>query len=167
MSDADAMGPPDPADRPAEPSAPETDRERLVRLANLLFTAARTGDVALLREAMAGGAPADLTNQNGDSLVMLASYHGHAEATRVLLEAGADVDQFNDRGQTPLSGATFKGYAEVVATLLEFGADPRAGSPPPVSVAVMFSRDDLLALFDAADARRAQGDGDGASADQS
>jgi len=136
-----------------DPAAAE--QARLARLANLLFGAARQGDVALLREAMAGGAPPDLTNQNGDSLVMLAAYHGHAEAVRVLLEAGATVDQLNDRGQSPLSGATFKGFAEVVATLLEFGADPGAGTPPPVSVAVVFGREDLLALFEARSARDA------------
>ncbi len=129
--------------------APESEQERLARLANLLFHAARQGDVGLLREATSAGAPPDLTNQNGDSLVMLAAYYGHAEAVEVLLQAGALVDQINDRGQTPLSGATFKGYADVVETLLRFGADPGGGSPPPVSVAVMFGREDLLALFEA------------------
>jgi len=136
--------------------AAETERERLTRLANLLFQAARNGDVALLREATTGGAPADLTNQSGDSLVMLAAYYGHAEAVQVLCEAGAWVDQVNDRGQTPLSGAVFKGYADVVETLLRFGADPAAGSPPPVSVAVMFGREDLLALFEAAQRSRGE-----------
>lgn len=138
--------------------AGESDQERLTRLANLLFQAARQGDVGLLREATEGGAPPDLTNQNGDSLVMLAAYHGHAEAVEVLLRAGAFADQINDRGQTPLSGATFKGYADVVETLLRFGADPAAGSPPPVSVAVLFGREDLLALFEARQRSRSEGD---------
>ena len=133
----------------------ESEQDRLARLANLLFQAARNGDSTLLREATAGGAPADLANQNGDSLVMLAAYHGHAEAVSVLLEAGGAVDQINDRGQTPLGGATFKGYVDVVETLLRFGADPGAGSPPALTMAVMFSRDDLLELFDAAQRRRA------------
>ncbi len=124
------------------------EQERLLRLANMLFQAARTGDAALLQEATSGGAPPDLANQNGDTLLMLAAYHGHEAAVRVLLEAGAAVDQLNDRGQTPLGGATFKGFTDVVRTLLAHGADPGAGSPPAVTVAVRFSRDDLLALFD-------------------
>src|SRR5688500_326802 len=37
------------------------DDARLRELANLLFAAARNGDVALLTEAMDGGAPPDLT----------------------------------------------------------------------------------------------------------
>ncbi len=135
---------------PAEPRPGETERERLVRLANVLFQAARNGDAGLLAEATAGGAPADLANQNGDTLLMLSAYHGHVDAVRTLLAAGATVDQLNDRGQTPLAGATFKGYAEVIDVLLEHGADPQAGSPPAVTVALMFSKDDLLARFDAA-----------------
>jgi ankyrin repeat protein len=138
-----------PADGPETPPGPDDEQERLARLANLLFQAARNGDAALLHEATSGGAPPDLANQNGDTLLMLAAYHGHEPAVRVLLQAGASVDQLNDRGQTPLGGATFKGFGDVVQTLLEFGADPQAGSPPAISVAVMFSRDDLLPLFDA------------------
>ena len=55
------------------------------------------------------GVPADLTNDRGDSLVMLAAYHGHADAVRALLARGAEADRVNDRGQTPLAGAVFKG----------------------------------------------------------
>lgn len=124
------------------------EQDRLAALAGELFAAARQGNVALLAEAMAGGAPPDLTNQNGDTLVMLAAYYGHAEAVRVLLGAGAQVDLINDRGQTPLAGATFKGFADVVEALLQAGADPYAGSPPAITTAMMFERDDLIALFD-------------------
>lgn len=147
MTHEDASGP---AHHPADAQEGESERDRLVRLANLLFQAARNGDAALLGEATAGGAPADLANQNGDTLLMLAAYHGHVDAVRTLLAAGATVDQLNDRCQTPLAGATFKGYDGVIDALLEHGADPQAGSPPAVTVALMFSRDDLLARFDAA-----------------
>ncbi len=139
---------PDPAASAGTPPAAETEQQRLTGLASLLFEAARKGDVDLLREATSGGAPPDLCNQSGDSLVMLAAYHGHAGAVEVLLEAGAQVDLMNDRAQTPLGGATFKGYGDVVATLLRFGADPAAGSPSAISMAVMFDREDLLTLFD-------------------
>lgn len=130
----------------------EREHERLARLANLLFEAARTGDAALLAEAMAGGAPADLANQHGDSLLMLATYHGHVDAARVLLDAGATVDLPNDRGQTPLGGVVFKGHTELAGLLLERGADPRAGAPAAVGMALMFERDDILALIEARDA---------------
>lgn len=127
----------------------ETEQERLERLANLLFQAARNGDAATLQEAVQGGAPVDLANQNGDTLLMLAAYHGRVDAARVLLEAGASVDQVNDRGQTPLAGVVFKGFTDVAALLLDHGADPQAGTPPAVSMAVLFGRDDVLQLIEA------------------
>jgi ankyrin repeat protein len=80
--------------------------------------------------------------------VMLAAYHGHAEAVRVLLERGADPNRTNDRGQTPIAGAVFKGETEVVRALLAGGADPHAGSPSAVATARMFGQDEVLALFD-------------------
>ena len=93
------------------------------------------------------GVPADLTNDRGDSLVMLAAYHGHADAVRALLARGADADRVNDRGKTPLAGAVFKGETDVVKALLEGGADPAAGTPSAVDTARMFARTELLELF--------------------
>ena len=46
--------------------------------AHALFQAAREGNTELLGSYLAAGAPAALTNAAGDSLVMLAAYHGHA-----------------------------------------------------------------------------------------
>jgi ankyrin repeat protein len=93
------------------------------------------------------GVPANLTNDRGDTLVMLAAYHGHAETVRVLLARGAEPGRINDRGQTPLAGAAFKGEYEVVKALLEGGADPKGGTPSAVDTARMFGRAELLELF--------------------
>ena len=57
-------------------------------LAHTLFQAAREGDTALLRAYLDAGAPATLTNSAGDSLLMLAAYHGHAETVQVILAYG-------------------------------------------------------------------------------
>lgn len=124
------------------------EQQRLAQLAKLLFEAARTGDVALLSDAMAGGAPANLMNPSGDTLVMLAAYHGHTEAVRILLAAGAHPDQMNDRGQTPLGGVAFKGNREVAEVLLQAGADPYGGSPSAMAMAIMFDHTELIELFD-------------------
>ena len=63
-----------------------------------------------------------------DTLLMLASYHGHRETTEVLLSRGADPNVPNDRGQTPLAGAVFKGDIDIIEALLKHGADP-GGQP--------------------------------------
>ncbi|MFD5660907.1 ankyrin repeat domain-containing protein [Streptomyces hirsutus] len=121
----------------------------VVELATKIFDMARSGRTEELVAYVDAGVPADLTNDRGDSLVMLAAYHGHAGAVRALLERGADVDRINDRGQTPLAGAAFKGDTEVVKALLQGGADPAAGTPSAVDTARMFDRAELLELFGA------------------
>lgn len=121
----------------------------VVELATKLFDMARTGRTRTLASYVDAGVPADLTNDRGDSLVMLAAYHGHAATVRALLARGADADRVNDRGQTPLAGAVFKGEGEVIKALLEGGADPSAGTPSAIDTARMFGKTELLELFGA------------------
>ena len=126
----------------------ELDPE-VVELAAKIFELARQGDAEALAAYVDAGVPANLTNDRGDSLVMLAAYHGHAEAVAALLARGAEADRANDRGQTPLAGAVFKGEDAVIKALLAGGADPSAGAPSAVDTARMFGKTDLLALFGA------------------
>ncbi|MCB5282162.1 ankyrin repeat domain-containing protein [Arthrobacter sp. AL08] len=121
--------------------------EETLALAHRLFDAARQGDSATLGSYLAAGAPAGLTNTAGDSLLMLAAYHGHADAVRLILAHGGDANTANDRGQTPLAGAVFKGYTEVSRVLVDAGADPDAGTPSARAAAQMFERNDILALL--------------------
>ncbi|ADI05412.1 ankyrin-like protein [Streptomyces bingchenggensis BCW-1] len=123
----------------------------VLQLAAKVFDLARHGDTDTLAAYVDAGVPANLTNDKGDSLLMLAAYHGHAATVSSLLRRGADPDRPNERGQTPISGAAFKGEEEVVRVLLAGGADPRTGSPSAVEAARMFGRRDLLALFGAAE----------------
>ncbi|KUF14207.1 ankyrin repeat domain-containing protein [Streptomyces silvensis] len=122
----------------------------VVELAGKVFDLARAGDTDALAAYVDAGVPVNLTNDNGDSLLMLAAYHGHAAAVRALVERGADADRANDKGQTPLAGAVFKGSDDVVRALLDGGADPAAGTPSAIDTARMFGKAELLALFGAA-----------------
>ncbi|MER5397234.1 ankyrin repeat domain-containing protein [Streptomyces sp. NPDC002599] len=125
----------------------EAPDPEVVELATKIFDLARRGETETLVAYVDAGVPADLTNDRGDSLVMLAAYHGHADAVRALLERGAEADRVNDRGQTPLAGAVFKGEEAVIRVLLTAGADPAAGTPSAVDTARMFAKTDLLELF--------------------
>ncbi|MFE3519499.1 ankyrin repeat domain-containing protein [Streptomyces sp. NPDC059166] len=127
----------------------ETPDPEVVELATKVFGLARSGDADALAAYVDAGVPADLSNDRGDSLLMLAAYHGHAEAVTALAKRGADPGRPNDRGQTPLAGAVFKGEREVIDALLAAGADPAAGTPSAVDTARMFGKDDLLDLFGA------------------
>ncbi|WP_371597134.1 ankyrin repeat domain-containing protein [Streptomyces sp. NBC_00564] len=125
----------------------EAPDPEVVELATKIFDLARRGETEALLAYVDAGVPANLTNDRGDSLVMLAAYHGHAEAVRALLERGAEADRINDRGQTPLAGAVFKGEEAVIRVLLDGGADPAAGTPSAVDTARMFAKAELLELF--------------------
>ncbi|MEU5978107.1 ankyrin repeat domain-containing protein [Streptomyces sp. NPDC047315] len=125
----------------------ESPDPEVIELATKVFDLARRGETEALAAYVDAGVPANLTNDRGDTLVMLAAYHGHTAAVEALLARGAEPDRPNDRGQTPLAGAVFKGEDEVVRVLLAHGADPRAGTPSAVDTARMFGKTELLRLF--------------------
>jgi ankyrin repeat protein len=133
---------------PTPGTEPAHDPE-VLQLAAKVFDLARQGGTPTLAAYVDAGVPANLTNDRGDSLLMLAAYHGHAEAVTALLDRGADPDRVNDRGQTPLAGAVFKGEDAVIRALLDGGADPAAGTPSAIETAQMFDKKDLLRLFGA------------------
>lgn len=126
------------------PNAQPAADQEMLDLAERLFDAARAGNTELLRTYVGAGVPATLTNSAGDSLLMLAAYHGHAGTAALLIELGADANTLNDRGQSPLAGAVFKGYADVVRVLMAAGADPDAGNPSARATAAYFQRTELL-----------------------
>lgn len=141
----------DPTDRPEQAGHREQEPEpgpEVLELAAKVFNLARDGGTDTLAAHVDAGVPVNLCNDKGDTLVMLAAYHGHAPTVAALLERGADPDRPNDRGQTPLAGAVFKGEQEVIDALLDGGADPAAGTPSAVDTARMFGQDGLVARFE-------------------
>jgi hypothetical protein len=119
--------------------------ERLVELAHQMFDLARAGETERLGAYVEAGVPVDLTDASGNTMLMLAAYHGHAATVAMLARKGAEVNRVNDRGQSPLAGAVFKGEHEVVSALLSAGADPDAGTPTARETALMFGQPDLFA----------------------
>ncbi len=112
----------------------------VVELAHQLLDLARDGAIERLLAYVDAGVPCDLTDAQGNTLLMLAAYHGHADVVRALAARGADIDALNDRGQSPLAGAVFKGEDNVVSVLLDAGADPDVGSPSARATAEFFGR---------------------------
>ncbi|MEV6401154.1 ankyrin repeat domain-containing protein [Streptomyces sp. NPDC051907] len=125
----------------------EAPDPEVIELATKVFDLARQGETETLAAYIDAGVPANLTNDRGDTLVMLAAYHGHAAAVEALIARGAEPDRANDRGQTPLAGAVFKGEDAVIRALLAGGADPEAGTPSAMDTARMFGKTELLELF--------------------
>ncbi|HSP36242.1 MAG TPA: ankyrin repeat domain-containing protein [Frankiaceae bacterium] len=115
--------------------------------AHMLFDLARDGEAARLAEYLDAGLSSNLTNDKGDTLLILASYRGHPETVRTLLDHGADVTRVNDRGQTALAAAVFKQSEPTVRLLLAADADPADGSPSAIETARFFDLPAMVALL--------------------
>lgn len=113
----------------------------LVALANQLFDYARENRADALAAYLDAGAPLELRNSNGDTMLTLAAYHHASDVVQLLLERGAHIEHANDRGQRALACAVFKQDASVTALLLAAGADPDAGQPSGRQTAQMFGWD--------------------------
>jgi ankyrin repeat protein len=117
------------------------------QLARQLFDLARQGDSDALEPYLAAGIPANLRDEAGNTLLMLAAYHGHAATVRMLARHGADVDRLNDDGRSPLAGAVFRQHRAVVVALVDLGASPTSGAPSAVATARLFDQTELLPLL--------------------
>jgi len=116
-----------------------------------MFDAARNGDSELLLQAVDAGLPINMTNDKGNTLLMLAAYAGHNELVDGLLARKADPDSLNDMGQSIVAGAVFKGHDEIVRTLMKAGANPRLGKPTAIEAAHMFNKKELMEVLGAKD----------------
>lgn len=125
--------------------------QETVDFAHRIFDAARNDQSELLLAAVDAGLPVNLTNEKGNTLLMLTAYSGHLELTKQLLERKADPNRLNDNGQSIVAGCVFKGHDDIVRFLVERGADVRLGKPNAIQTAHMFGRQDLMELLGARD----------------
>jgi ankyrin repeat protein len=112
---------------------------------------ARRGQTDQLEVQLAAGISVNLTNDVGDTLLILAAYHAHLDTVEMLLRSGADHARTNRRGQSALSCAVFRRDCGIVTALLAAGADSRVGAQSALDIARFFGLEemaDLLALGD-------------------
>jgi ankyrin repeat protein len=130
-------------------NAPGPIDPEVIELAGRVFDLARTGATDELGAYVDAGVPVNLTNDKGDTLLVLAAYHCHPDTVGALLDRGADHSRVNDRGQTALAAAVFRRSAESVRRLLAAGADPDAGGQSARATAVFFELSDMTDLLEA------------------
>ncbi|ONI78541.1 hypothetical protein BWI15_01340 [Kribbella sp. ALI-6-A] len=114
------------------------EQQRNLRI--IVMDLARAGSTGELAEFLDHGVAVDEQDELGNSLLMLASYHGHVETVEMLLCRGADPNRLNSRNQAPIAGALFKGEREIVARLKEAGADLDLGTPTARQAAEAFQQ---------------------------
>lgn len=99
-----------------------------------LCDAAAAGDMARLRQLLAGGASEDSADEDGTTALMAAAFAGESAIVRLLLERGADPDLQDESGLTALMNAVIGNgemdldgghliYQEIVEALLAADAD--------------------------------------------
>jgi ankyrin repeat protein len=59
--------------------------EEAAEFTEQVFNKAREGDAAMMAALLTKGLPPNLRNHKGDTLLMLAAYHGHVDTVKVLL----------------------------------------------------------------------------------
>ena len=131
---------------PHDSRPPQLSDEELA-YAHSLFDAARNGDTEYLRQAVTAGVPVNLSNEKGDTLLILAAYRENEETVAMLLEAGADTERVSSMGFTALLCAVFRGNEPMTRWLLEAGAGQATGNQHAQDVARVFGQEHLLPLL--------------------
>jgi ankyrin repeat protein len=114
--------------------------EQQVRVGAIVADLARAGETTAVEEFLDHGVSVDQQDESGNSLLMLAAYHGNLETVKALVRRGADPDLCNVRNQSPIVGALFKGEADIVTVLKAAGADLDIGTPCARDAARMFGQ---------------------------
>jgi uncharacterized protein len=117
------------------------------QLEEYFFDAARRGDRDMLKEFADAGYDLNTRTEKGYTAMILAAYHGHAEATELLLASGADPCAKDRRGNTALMGAIFRGEFAIARRLIDADCQPdqrnNAGQTAAM-YAALFGRTELL-----------------------
>ena len=92
-----------------------------------LHFAAQDGDMARVRQLLAGGRSPNGFDEISYTPLHYAAESGHIDIMRVLMEAGADVNAHDEAriGNTPLRAVAGDCSLAVATLLVEYGADPR------------------------------------------
>lgn len=91
-----------------------------------LIGSIKKGDVASVRDLLAGGVTPNARGEDGGSALLLAIAQNEREIIQSLLDSGANVNEKDEDGDTPLMIAGICGRAGIVQELLARGADVNA-----------------------------------------
>ena len=88
---------------------------------------AQDGSLEAVQLFLRAGMKPNVTNQNGETPLLVAARYGREPVAKVLLAAGADPNVKDAKfGGTPLHWAAVNGYPGIVKLLLDKGADLKA-----------------------------------------
>lgn len=94
--------------------------------ASALLQAARDGDLAGVKQALAAGAPIESRDADGRTPLLLATHGRHLPVALWLIERGADVNAQDKQRDSAFLLAGARGHTEIVRAALQAGADLRS-----------------------------------------
>ncbi|KAI0222932.1 L-asparaginase [Lamellibrachia satsuma] len=106
-------------------SAEEVKLLRDAIFPSLLCSAARQGNIDMLKELREAGADLSLGNSDGRTVLHIATCEGHIELVRYVLEYGASVHMRDRYGHSPLDDAIFFHRNDIIKLLRDTGAHLR------------------------------------------
>mmetsp|Transcript_54935 Transcript_54935/g.101676 ORF Transcript_54935/g.101676 Transcript_54935/m.101676 type:complete len:317 (-) Transcript_54935:215-1165(-) len=91
-------------------------KDRSPQSAEKLIAAAKSGDIATVRECLASNVDPDASSK-GVTALYVAAEQGKLDVVEELLKNGADVNKGGKDGQTPLQAAFLRGHRDVLKVL--------------------------------------------------
>ena len=126
--------------------------------AQVLTSAAASGDLAKVRNALSSGVSVNARDERGRTALLSAAAAGHLDVVQALIDAKADVNATDSSGLSPLIAATQRADPDMARVLLAAGADPNLihrGFGTALEVAERNGDQALVALLRAHGARGA------------
>lgn len=120
---------------------------------NALFRAVLRGNVGGVARAIQRGGNVEITNSNGEPVLVLAGRLGLLNVSDLLLKAGASILATNPQRYTALHTAGLSGNVPLIRRLLKAGASVSSrninGDTPLISAALRGHNDAVAVLLDA------------------
>lgn len=109
-----------------KPSTEHRSRMSRSEASGTLLVAAREGDLAQVRRALASGADLEARNDRGQTPLVVATKAEQVEVALLLLEEGADPDAKDDLQDSAFLYAGAEGYDEILRATLRHGANVKS-----------------------------------------
>ena len=119
-----------------------TEKEKDLSL--LLAEACENNRIDEVRRLLDAGAPVDVRDGRGATLLLHASWSGHVGIVSLLLSSGSSVAAVDNDGWTPLMHASRHGHVDVVSLLLSSRASVTSDT---VHIAVQRGYQEVVALL--------------------
>lgn len=89
-----------------------------------LLLSATLGDTETVIKLINDGANINVTGEQGETPVMVATYRNHVEVVEALIAAGADIELQDQNNNNPFLYASAEGYIDIVKLTIDAGTNP-------------------------------------------